>query len=157
MSYNRDYANNTLTVTNENGVQTQYTYTPLGLPQDIIDIAQYGKPAREVGLPVAEYKINHRCAADSGSPAAGRGVYTFCMCPGRHVVAAASEKQGMVVNGMSYHDRDSGVANSALLCDVRTSDFGTDDVLAGVAFQEKYEHLAYEVILTYVDVLQNIH
>ena len=113
-------------------------------PQDIIDIAQYGKPAREVGLPVAEYKINHRCAADSGSPAAGRGVYTFCMCPGGHVVAAASEKQGMVVNGMSYHDRDSGVANSALLCDVRTSDFGSDDVLAGVAFQEKYEHLAFE-------------
>ena len=113
-------------------------------PQDIIDIAQYGKPAREVGLPVAEYKINHRCAADSGSPAAGRGVYTFCMCPGGHVVAAASEEQGMVVNGMSYHDRDSGVANSALLCDVRTSDFGSDDVLAGVAFQEKYEHLAFE-------------
>jgi len=113
-------------------------------PQDIIDIAQYGKPSHEVGLPVAEYKINHRCAADSGSPAAGRGVYTFCMCPGGHVVAAASEEQGMVVNGMSYHDRDSGVANSALLCDVRTSDFGSDDVLAGVAFQEKYEYLAFQ-------------
>ncbi len=113
-------------------------------PQDMIDIAQYGKPAREAGLPVAEYKINHRCAADSGSPAAGRGVYTFCMCPGGHVVAASSEESGMVVNGMSYHGRDSGIANSALLCDVRTSDFGSDDVLAGVVFQEKYERLAFE-------------
>ncbi len=113
-------------------------------PQDVIDISQYGKPAREVGLPVAEYKINHRCAEDSGSPAAGRGVYTFCMCPGGHVVAASSEEGGMVVNGMSYHGRDSGVANSALLCDVRPSDFGSDDVLAGVKFQEKYEHLAFQ-------------
>lgn len=111
-------------------------------PQDVIDRAQYGQPARELGIPVAEYKINHRCAADG--PASGRGVYTFCMCPGGHVVAASSQEGGMVVNGMSYHDRDSGVANSALLCDVRTSDFGSDDVLAGVEFQEKYERLAFE-------------
>ena len=113
-------------------------------PQDVIDRAQYGCMAAEAGLPVAEYKINYRCAEDSGSPAAGRGVYTFCMCPGGHVVAASSEEGGMVVNGMSYHGRDSGVANSALLCDVRTSDFGSEDVLAGVDFQEKYERLAFE-------------
>ena len=110
-------------------------------PQDIIDIAQYGKPARQLGLPVAEYKINHRCAADG--PAQGRGVYTFCMCPGGHVITASSQEGGVVTNGMSYHDRDSGTANSALLCDVRTSDFGSDDVLAGVYFQEKYEKLAF--------------
>jgi len=111
-------------------------------PQDVIDIAQYGRPARELGLPVAEYKINHRCAADG--PAEGRGVYTFCMCPGGHVITASSQEGGVVTNGMSYHDRDSGTANSALLCDVRTSDFGSDDVLAGVYFQEKYEQLAFE-------------
>ena len=113
-------------------------------PQDVIDRAQYGCTAREAGLPVAEYKMNHRCDPDSGSLAAGRGVYTFCMCPGGHVVAASSQEGGMVVNGMSYHGRDSGVANSALLCDVRTSDFGSDDVLAGVEFQERYERLAFE-------------
>lgn len=112
-------------------------------PQDMIDIAQYGKPARELGLPVAEYKVNHRCSAEG--PAEGRGVYTFCMCPGGHVIVASSQEGGVVTNGMSYHGRDTGVANSALLCDVRISDFGSDDVLAGVEFQEKYEKLAFEM------------
>lgn len=111
-------------------------------PQDMIDIAQYGKPARQLGLPVADYKLNHRCSQDG--PAQGRGVYTFCMCPGGQVIAASSQEGGVVVNGMSYHDRDSGTANSALLCDVRTSDFASKDVLAGVEFQEKYERLAFE-------------
>ena len=111
-------------------------------PQDMIDISQYGRPGRQLGLPPAEYKINYRCAADG--PAAGRGVYTFCMCPGGQVIVASSQEGGVVTNGMSYHDRDSGTANSALLCDVRTSDFGSSDVLAGVAFQEKYEHLAFQ-------------
>lgn len=141
-------ARDTFRMLRDSGVAMEQKPFSIGVriehPQDVIDISQYGKPAREVGLPVAEYKINHRCADDSGSVAAGRGVYTFCMCPGGHVVAASSEEGGMVVNGMSYHGRDSGVANSALLCDVRTSDFNSDDVLAGVAFQEKYEHLAFE-------------
>ena len=106
-------------------------------PQDVIDIAQYGKPARELGLPVADYKLSHHCKS-------GRGVYTFCMCPGGHVVCAASAEGMTLTNGMSYRDRNSGVANSALLCDVRTEDFGSDDVLAGVEFQERYERLAFE-------------
>lgn len=105
-------------------------------PQDMIDIAQYGKPARELGLPVAEYKLSYRCEN-------GRGVYTFCMCPGGHVICAASAEGMTLTNGMSYSGRDSGVANSALLCDVRTSDFPSEDVLAGVEFQEKYEKLAF--------------
>ena len=105
-------------------------------PQDVIDTAQYGAPARELGLPVADYKLNWRCEN-------GRGVYTFCMCPGGKVVIASSQEGGVVTNGMSYHGRDTGVANSALLCDVRTEDFGSDDVLAGVEFQEKYERLAF--------------
>ncbi|MGN1143464.1 MAG: NAD(P)/FAD-dependent oxidoreductase, partial [Anaerovoracaceae bacterium] len=111
-------------------------------PQDLIDISQYGRPGRQLGLPPAEYKINYRCAADG--PAEGRGVYTFCMCPGGQVIVASSQEGGVVTNGMSYHDRDSGTANSALLCDVRTSDFGSSDVLAGVALQEKYEQLAFQ-------------
>ena len=141
-------ARDTFRMLRDKGVSMEQKPFSIGVriehPQDLIDIAQYGKPAREAGLPVAEYKINHRCDAESGSSAAGRGVYTFCMCPGGHVVAASSQEGGMVVNGMSYHGRDSGVANSALLCDVRTSDFGSDDVLAGVEFQEKYERLAFE-------------
>ena len=106
-------------------------------PQEMIDIAQYGAPAAELGLPTADYKLNYRCEN-------GRGVYTFCMCPGGKVVVASSQEGGVVTNGMSYHDRDSGTANSALLCDVRVSDFGSDHVLAGVEFQEKYERLAFQ-------------
>lgn len=105
-------------------------------PQDMIDIAQYSAPGRELGLPPADYKLSWRCEN-------GRGVYTFCMCPGGKVVIASSQAGGVVTNGMSYHDRASGIANSALLCDVRTSDFGSDDVLAGVIFQEKLEHQAF--------------
>lgn len=108
--------------------------------QDIIDRAQYGKTARELGLPPAEYKVSFRCKE---GPAAGRGVYSFCMCPGGQVILASSEAEGTVVNGMSLHARDSGKANSALLCDVRTEDFGSDDVLAGVRLQQYYEHLAW--------------
>ncbi len=110
-------------------------------PQELIDIGQYGKPAQELGLPPAEYKLNYKCKNEGLTQ--GRGVYTFCMCPGGEVILASSQKQGVVVNGMSMHARDSGRANSALLCDVRREDFGSDHVLAGVRFQEKYEHLAY--------------
>lgn len=106
-------------------------------PQEMIDKAQYGASSASLGLPVADYKLNHRCEN-------GRGVYTFCMCPGGEVILASSQTGGVVTNGMSYRDRASGTANSALLCDVRTSDFGSDDVLAGVEFQEKYERLAFE-------------
>lgn len=106
-------------------------------PQEMVDIAQYGASAEELGLPPADYKLSYRCKN-------GRGVYTFCMCPGGEVVVASSQEAGVVTNGMSYHDRGSGTANSALLCDVRVSDFGSDHVLAGVEFQEKYERLAYE-------------
>ncbi|MGN1334210.1 MAG: NAD(P)/FAD-dependent oxidoreductase [Anaerovoracaceae bacterium] len=106
-------------------------------PQDMVDIAQYGASAAELGLPPADYKLSYRCKN-------GRGVYTFCMCPGGEVVVASSQEAGVVTNGMSYHDRGSGTANSALLCDVRVSDFGSDHALAGVEFQEKYERLAFE-------------
>ncbi len=105
-------------------------------PQELIDKAQYGRPAGELGLAPAEYKLSYRTAE-------GRGVYTFCMCPGGQVIACASEKGGVLTNGMSYRNRDSGTANSALLCDVRTSDFGADDPLAGVRFQRKYEQVAF--------------
>ena len=105
-------------------------------PQAVIDRAQYGDIHENLGLPAADYKLNVRVSD-------GRGVYTFCMCPGGEVITASSQTGGVVTNGMSNHDRNSGFANSAVLCDVRTEDFGSDHVLAGVEFQEKYERLAF--------------
>lgn len=105
--------------------------------QTEVDLAQYGCSREESHLPPAEYQLSCRCKN-------GRGVYTFCMCPGGEVVAAASQRGGVVVNGMSSSSRNGENANSAVLVDVRTEDFGSEDVLAGVLFQEKYEALAYE-------------
>ncbi len=133
-------ARDTFRMLRSKGIYMQQKPFSIGLriehPQEVIDRAQYGAAAEEVGLPPADYKINHRCEN-------GRGVYTFCMCPGGEVIVASSQKGGVVTNGMSYRDRASGVANSALLCDVRTSDFGSEEILAGVEFQEKYERLAF--------------
>ena len=66
------------------------------------------------------------------------------MCPGGEVIMSSSQEGGVVTNGMSNHKRDSGTANSGLLVDVRVSDFDSDNALAGVEFQEKYERLAYK-------------
>ncbi len=107
-------------------------------PQSMIDEAQYGKRHREYKIGAGDYKISHHCNN-------GRGVYTFCMCPGGRVIAAASEEDGVVTNGMSYHSRALENANSGLLVDVRTEDFASDHPLAGIEFQQKYERLAFEV------------
>lgn len=103
-----------------------------------IDLAQYGAPHEELGLWPAEYKLSAKLAS-------GRGVYTFCMCPGGYVVASASQPGLLVTNGMSLRARDGENANSAVLVDVRPGDFGSDDPLAGLEFQEKYERLAFEL------------
>ena len=105
-------------------------------PQKDIDTAQYGNPELAKLLGHAEYKMN--CKTGSG-----RGVYTFCMCPGGRVINSASSEGTAVTNGMSNSGRDSGTANSGLLVDVRTSDFQSDHPLAGLMFQKKYEELAY--------------
>lgn len=126
----------------EKGIDMQQKPFSIGLrirhPQELINEAQYGKNWREMGLPPAEYKLSYH------SKESGRGVYTFCMCPGGEVIAASSAEGCTVTNGMSYHARDGEFANSALLVDVRTTDFGSDHPLAGVEFQEKYEHIAYK-------------
>ena len=103
-----------------------------------IDTAQYGAPHEELGIGAAEYKLAVRTKE-------GRGVYTFCMCPGGYVVASASEEGGLCTNGMSLRARDGKNANSALLVDVRPEDFGSDHPLAGVELQRKYERLAFEL------------
>lgn len=101
-----------------------------------IDRAQYGGFAGRPELPAAEYHLS--CRASSG-----RGVYTFCMCPGGTVVAAASEKERLCTNGMSVFLRNGANANSGLLVDVRTEDYASPHPLAGLAFQRKWEEQAY--------------
>ena len=102
----------------------------------MIDRSQYGPAAGHPALGAAEYKVNVTLPS-------GRGVYTFCMCPGGQVVAAASADETVVTNGMSLHARAGENANAALLVGITPADFGSDDPLAGVAFQEKWEHAAY--------------
>ena len=104
--------------------------------QSRIDQAQYGAFAGMEGLGAADYKLSHKLPD-------GRGVYTFCMCPGGSVVAAASEAGMVVTNGMSNRARDGKNANAALLCDVRPTDFGSVHPLAGVEFQRKWERAAF--------------
>jgi uncharacterized FAD-dependent dehydrogenase len=106
-------------------------------PQTMVNAAQYGDNWETYELGAADYKLSHHCEN-------GRGVYTFCMCPGGYVIGAASHEGSVVTNGMSYHDRGSYNANSALLVDVRTEDFPNGSPLAGIEFQEKYEKLAFQ-------------
>ena len=103
-------------------------------PQALIDTAQYGKYARYLGA--ADYKLSYHTPE-------GRGVYTFCMCPGGQVVAAASEMEGIVTNGMSYHARDGRNANAALLVGIEPADYGDGHPLSGVRFQRQLEHAAF--------------
>lgn len=101
-----------------------------------INRAQYGKFAAHPALGAADYKLSVHLPN-------GRAVYTFCMCPGGVVVAAASEDGGAVVNGMSLFARDGENANSALLVNVTPADFDGDDPLAGVRFQREWERAAF--------------
>ncbi len=105
-------------------------------PQELIDKAQYGSFAGHPLLGAADYALVYH------TPDKSRAAYSFCMCPGGQVVAAASESGGVVVNGMSMFRRDSGIANSALVVNVGAEDFGGGP-LAGVEFQRRYERLAF--------------
>lgn len=103
--------------------------------QEMIGKNQYGD-MYEI-LPTADYKLTHQTEE-------GRGVYSFCMCPGGYVVNASSEKGMLAVNGMSDYLRDSTNANSAIVVTVGPDDFEGDDALAGMRFQQKWEKKAYE-------------
>ena len=107
-------------------------------PQALVNEAQYGPAAGHAALGAADYKL-------AGKTDDGRGVYSFCMCPGGEVVAAASEEGLLCVNGMSRHARAGANANAALLVEVRPDDLPGDDPLAGVAFQRQLERDAYQL------------
>lgn len=104
-------------------------------PQEMINQDQYGKNYPSF-LPAAPYKLTANL--DNG-----RGVYTFCMCPGGYVVNASSEEHRLAVNGMSYSRRDSQNANTAVIVTVSPDDLESDHPLAGVEFQRKLEEAAY--------------
>lgn len=105
--------------------------------QSDINSCQYGKHADNSNLPAADYKLSYHTKD-------GRGVYTFCMCPGGVVVASCSENESIVTNGMSYSARDGINANSAFLVSVTPDDFGTDP-FDGVRFQQNFEKKAFEL------------
>ncbi|MDP4159806.1 MAG: FAD-dependent oxidoreductase [Bacillota bacterium] len=105
-------------------------------PQALINLSQYGVEEHPHVGP-ADYQLTFKDVRT------GRGAYAFCMCPGGKVVAAASEEGGVVTNGMSGYNRDSEIANSAIVVTVGPDDFPTTHPLAGLAFQREWEHKAF--------------
>ena len=104
--------------------------------QEMINVSQYGEENKD--FPASNYKL--AVHLDSG-----RSVFTFCNCPGGVVVASSADKESIVTNGMSYRARDGKNANAALLVNVCPEDYDNGDVLDGIAFQQKYEKLAFEL------------
>ncbi len=109
--------------------------------QSSVDRSLYGNVAESLSLPKGEYQLSHRRPD-------GRAVYTFCMCPGGTVVAAASERETVVTNGMSEYLRDGENANAALVVSVSKDDFGSG-VLDGVDFARSLERRAYNLSGSY--------
>lgn len=111
-------------------------------PQRLVDHSQYGvsdpEKLRKLGLSAANYKLTAKASS-------GRGVYSFCMCPGGYIVDASSELGRIAVNGMSEHARGSARANSAIVCTVGPEEFGGDHALDGMLFQERLEERAYRL------------
>lgn len=107
-------------------------------PQTLINEAQYGKFANHHALTAADYKLSAHLAN-------GRGVYSFCMCPGGLVVAAASEEGMVCTNGMSNFSRNEQNANSALLVGITPEDFEDKHPLSGIKLQRKLERLAFKM------------
>ena len=106
-------------------------------PLELINRIQYGRE-KHPQLPAAEYNLAWN------DPETGRGIYSFCMCPGGMVVNSASEPGGIVVNGMSNYRRDTQLSNAALVVSVRPEDFPGKGVLAGIDFQRRWEQAAFQ-------------
>lgn len=132
-------ARDTFLSLNESGVMMQPKSFAIGVrvehSQEMIGRNQYGELYK--ALPTADYKLTHQTKD-------GRGVYSFCMCPGGYVVNASSEKGMLAVNGMSDYLRDGINANSAIVVTVGVEDFDGTDALAGMRFQRKWEKKAFD-------------
>lgn len=149
-------ARDTFAMLNEAGIAMEPKPFSMGVRiehlQKAINSAQYG--TNESVLPPADYKLVKHLDEET--------VYTFCMCPGGYVVAAASEEGAVVTNGMSYADREGENANAALLVTLNPNDFPYDGPLGGVQWQQQIEQMAYAVSGSYrapaqklCDFLQN--
>jgi uncharacterized FAD-dependent dehydrogenase len=136
-------ARDTFQMLYEQGVYVEAKPFSIGVrvehPQSLIDRARFGRFAGNPLLGAADYKLVHHCGD-------GRSAYSFCMCPGGTVVAATSEPNRVVTNGMSQYSRNERNANSALVVDVSPADFpGSDsNPLAGIDFQRHWESLAFQ-------------
>lgn len=133
-------AYDTFKMINENNIELIKKAFSVGVriehKQELINESQYGEFSKY--LENADYKLS--CHLSDG-----RGVYTFCMCPGGYVVNSSSEDGTIVTNGMSYHDRAGENANSAVLVSVTPEDIEGDDPMSGFLFQKKIEKKAFEV------------
>ena len=109
-------------------------------PQSLIDTARFGPQAGHALLGAADYKLVHHCRN-------GRSVYSFCMCPGGTVVAAASEPGRVVTNGMSQYSRNERNANAAIVCGITPADYAPygEGPLAGIELQRHWEARAFEL------------
>lgn len=135
-------ARDTFELLNEKGIYMQPKPFAIGFrvehPVELINRSQYG--VDEVPqLGNAVYKLTHNCND-------GRGVYSFCMCPGGYVINASSEENRLAVNGMSYYDRDSDYSNSAIIITINPEDYGDGiNPMSGVEYQRKIEEKAYDI------------
>ena len=136
-------ARDTFEMLNENGIPMEAKPFAMGVriehKQTLVDESQYGRV--DPVLPPADYKLVQHLEDAT--------VYTFCMCPGGHVVAAASEEGRIVTNGMSNADRDGENANAALLVTVNPADFPYEGALGGMQWQREIEEAAYGVSGSY--------
>jgi len=134
-------ARDTFTYLNQLGIPMEAKSFAVGMrvehPQSLINDRMYGSE-HGAELPAAPYKVTAKTSN-------GRGVYSFCMCPGGYVVNASSEEGRLAVNGMSYSDRASHNANSAIIVAVTPEDYGYEGALAGMEFQRRLEEKAYEL------------
>ena len=147
-------ARDTFEMLRDRGVAIERKPFSIGLriehPQSLIDRCRFGRAAGHPRLGAADYRLSHHC---QGAGLEGRTVYSFCMCPGGTVVAAASEAGGVVTNGMSQYDRSERNANAGMVVDLSAEDFdrpelraeGSEadptDVLAGVALPRRRRDL----------------
>ena len=134
-------ARDTFSVLYDHGIDMTAKAFAIGIrvehPAGMIDESMYGAGYPEE-LPAANYKLTHQCSD-------GRGIYSFCMCPGGYVVNSSSEPGHLCVNGMSYSGRDGSNSNSAIITTVTPEDYPSDHPLAGMEYQRIYEKAAYDL------------
>jgi uncharacterized FAD-dependent dehydrogenase len=135
-------ARDTFEMIHKNGITVEQKPTAIGVriehPAEIVNLIRYGEKYQNFpGIGAANYSFTYT------NKKIGRGVYTFCMCPGGEIVNASSEAGMIALNGMSYSNRSSAFSNSAIVVTCHTGDYKSIDPLAGVEFQKEIERKAF--------------